>query len=138
MEKLKENMTLLDLTRKERQKNMTEAKQNLFHDLSELFSKPITKEDDILDYIPTQYIAEYVKNLGYDGIAYKSSLDRTISDSLSVPQKTNMVIFHYQKCTPVRSNVYRITDSSIKCEQIDDDKERKAIISPIEEALSQI
>lgn len=26
------------------------------------------------DYVPTQIIAELIKSLGYDGIAYKSSL----------------------------------------------------------------
>jgi hypothetical protein len=37
-------------------------------------SKPIRKDDKELDYIPTQYLCEFIKSLGYDGVEYKSSL----------------------------------------------------------------
>ena len=59
---------------------MSPAKINFFADLSALYSKPIANDDDVLDYIPTQFIAEYVKNLGYDGIAFRSSLTPELTD----------------------------------------------------------
>jgi hypothetical protein len=37
-------------------------------------SKPIRKDDKELDYIPTQYLCEFIKSLEYDGVEYKSSL----------------------------------------------------------------
>ncbi|NTW84069.1 MAG: RES family NAD+ phosphorylase [Chlorobiaceae bacterium] len=37
-------------------------------------SKPIRKEDKELDYIPTQYLCEFIKSIGYDGVEYRSSL----------------------------------------------------------------
>jgi len=38
------------------------------------FSKPVRPETKELDYIPTQYIAEWFKNKGFDGIRYGSAL----------------------------------------------------------------
>jgi hypothetical protein len=35
---------------------------------------PMRRFDSVLDYIPTQYICDYIKHLGYDGIRYKSTL----------------------------------------------------------------
>lgn len=38
-------------------------------------AKPMRRYDSELDYIPTQYICDFIKHLGYDGIKYKSTLD---------------------------------------------------------------
>jgi len=40
-------------------------------------SKPLRRDDNELDYLPTQYIAEFIKSLGFDGLRYKSSLSST-------------------------------------------------------------
>ena len=73
--------------------SMNEAKINLFAAISECFSKPVTDEDDTLDYIPTQYISEYAKNLGYDGIAFVSSVFPKVDfDDLG---GINFVIFNF-------------------------------------------
>ena len=37
-------------------------------------SKPLRRHDQKLEYLPTQYLCEYVKSLGYDAIEYGSSL----------------------------------------------------------------
>lgn len=37
-------------------------------------AKPMRRFDGLLDYVPTQYICDYIKHLGYDGIKYKSTL----------------------------------------------------------------
>jgi len=63
------------------------------------FSKPINT--NIHDYIPTQYIAEYLKKLGYDGIKFNSSLHQGGS---------NFTIFNYYKCKAVSSKLYKIKD----------------------------
>ena len=133
-----EQIRLLDFTIRNKNQKMSEVKQNLFNDLSELFSKPVTEDDDTLDYIPTQYIAEFAKKLGYDGIAFKSSLDMDMDDSFTRSVKTNIVVFNYKKCEPIHSNVYKITNNEIECEQIDDDTMKRNINSPIGETLDQI
>lgn len=40
------------------------------------FSMPVTPNDSVADYIPTQIIAELFKNNGLDGIEYKSDLGK--------------------------------------------------------------
>ena len=122
-----EDLNLLDFTMQKKPGKMTEAKQNLFFDLSILYSTPVTDDDNILDYIPTQYIAEYAKNLGYDGIIFTSSL---------TPERNqysfdffNAVIFKYEKCSVLKSNVFLITNNYVDCEQIDNDIEKLQIKS---------
>ena len=54
-------MRLFDFSMQNRPKKMNNTKENLLGALSQLYSKPVTEDDDTLDYIPTQYIAEFVK-----------------------------------------------------------------------------
>lgn len=135
---VKEKITLLDFTMQTIPKNMSEEKKTLFYDLSELFSTPIANSDDVLEYIPTQYIAEYVKNLPYDGIAFKSSL---LTESLGAGKplgEINIVVFNHEKCVAKASNVYKITENYLECEQVDQDKLRKEIVSPVIKALQSV
>lgn len=131
-----EQIRLLDFTVGHKPQRMSKSKYSLFCDLSELYSKPVTIDDDVLDYIPTQFIAEYVKSLGYDGIAFTSSLSPEIKDSGL--DRFNIVIFNYNKCTPIKSNVYIITHNYFECKQIDEDPKKSPIINHIEEKLKQI
>ena len=127
----KEELTLLDFTNSNKPRKMTSAKENLFSDLSGLFSKPVADEDDIKDYIPTQFIAEYAKNLSYDGIVFRSSLVPEIN--LSGLKRFNIVVFNYTKCEPVKSNVIQISNTYLDGEQTDADIERLEIDSYIAE-----
>lgn len=43
-------------------------------DINNAFAKPVTPNDELADYAPTQIIAEYLKEANIDGIVYKSSL----------------------------------------------------------------
>lgn len=76
----------------------------LFIFLGNLFSTPYQNEND---YLITQYISEKIKNLGYDGIAYKSSVYNGKND-------VNLVIFNYNKCDAISSELYKITALDIK------------------------
>ncbi|WP_179223702.1 RES family NAD+ phosphorylase [Paenibacillus tyrfis] len=42
--------------------------------ISAKFSKPVVPSEKELSYLPTQYIAEYFKQQGYDGLRYSSSV----------------------------------------------------------------
>ena len=120
-----EDLILLDFTIKTKPKKMTSPKENLFSDLSKLYSAPIADEDDTFDYIPTQYIAEYTKNLGYDGIAFTSSL--TPEDRESSIDRYNIVVFNYWKCSVIKSNIVSVSRNYLDCEQTDDDTEQLKI-----------
>lgn len=41
--------------------------------LEDELSKPVRKNENEIDYVPTQYLSEFIKYLGFDGIEYKSS-----------------------------------------------------------------
>lgn len=133
---VKEPIRLLDFTVQQKPSQMTDAKKNLFLDLSMLYSSPVSNTDDILDYIPTQYIAEYVKSKGYDGIAFSSSLVPEINERH--PERFNIVIFNYNKCFAKKSNLISVSGVEIGCEQIDNDASRLNICSLTEEMLDEI
>ena len=42
--------------------------------ISKDIAKPLRSQDSEIDYLPSQYIADYIKSLGYDGICFKSTL----------------------------------------------------------------
>ncbi len=70
-------------------------------------AKPMRRSDSILDYLPTQYICEYIKsikdlgNYSFQGIKYKSTMKE---------DGFNLVVFNEKllKCT--KTWVYDITD----------------------------
>jgi hypothetical protein len=47
--------------------------QSVWTHIDMAFARPITRNDDSADYVPTQIIAELFKSEGFDGIGYKSS-----------------------------------------------------------------
>ncbi|MFI3202511.1 MAG: RES domain-containing protein, partial [Eubacteriales bacterium] len=113
----------------ERKDNTKKEKEYL--ELSKLFSKPIVNDDDILDYVPTQYVAEYVKNLGYHGIAYSSLL----LNYENYKDKYNLLIFNYDRCDIVKSNLYKVDKIIIEYEK---DEERCKLVNYEDENLSNI
>jgi len=135
-----EDLTLLDFTLKEIPSKMSNTKLNLFMDLSMLYSKPVTSDDDILDYIPTQFIAEYAKNLGYDGITFRSSLTPELNDQDIYEHQEldryNIVIFNFNKCEATSSNIVNVTYNYLECEQVDSASKRIHINPPILEMYS--
>lgn len=85
-------------------KNSTQTQEgnggnNLLADyISKQFSKPYTGDD--LHYLPTQYISEYIKHLGFDGIRYASSLRK---------EGSNIVLFSNEHCKPICSDVVSVS-----------------------------
>lgn len=72
-------------------------------------------------YIPTQYIAEYAKRIGYDGIIYMSSLTPGINESGL--DRFNVVIFDYKTvCEVVRTNVVEVQENNVECDNVDGDR----------------
>ena len=49
--------------------------QAVWRDIDNAFSRPVSANDEHLNYIPTQIIAESLSVEKYDGIIYKSSLN---------------------------------------------------------------
>ncbi len=78
-------------------------KDNLLIDLAHLFAKPVLTDDDLIDYIPTQFIAELIKNLDYDGIIYPSSFGKSKETDYCI------VVFNFDKCEAICSEVIDIS-----------------------------
>jgi hypothetical protein len=66
--------------------------------LSYSFALPVDNEDEI-EYLPTQYLAEYIKKSGFDGIKYDSSLSEG---------GINVALFDQTKAEAISSRVYQV------------------------------
>lgn len=48
--------------------------QPFINELELNLSKPKRRSDNELDYLPTQYLSEFIKSIGFDGVEFQSSL----------------------------------------------------------------
>ncbi len=67
-----EDLKILDLTKMD---NDNSNINNFRKMISNFFSTPYAPGDTELEYLPTQYIAEFIKNKGFDGVKYKSAMN---------------------------------------------------------------
>ncbi len=67
--------------------------------ISNEIAKPLRRQDSELDYLPAQYISDFVKGLGFDGICYRSTLN--ISG-------LNYAMFNYKKLVCKDIELYHI------------------------------
>ncbi len=67
--------------------------------LEKELSRPIRRNDSKLDYLPTQYLSEFIKSLGFDAIEYRSSLN---------PKGFNLAVFNPQKLKCIKTYVHEI------------------------------
>lgn len=77
----------------------TEKEKCIWGNINTTFSRPISPNDSSLKYLPTQFLAEKFKLKGYDGIAYKSSLNEG---------GYNIALFDSQKVKCIRCHMYKI------------------------------
>ncbi len=72
-------------------------------------SSPLRRQDNELDYLPTQYLCEYIKHLGYDGVEYGSSLHEG---------GINLVIFNDNKLECTQTKVYEVSKIDIQSQEV--------------------
>jgi len=60
-------------------------------DIDRAFARPVTTSDDSADYTPTQVIAELFKMNDFDGIVYRSSLERGYNIALFEIQSADII-----------------------------------------------
>ena len=75
--------------------------------INKAFSSPAISSDK--DYLVSQYIAEFIKTLGYDGIAFDSA--RNFGG-------INLTLFDDSKCDFLGSEVHEVTSIKIKSKRI--------------------
>lgn len=81
--------------------DITQLAVNLsnFKRLGKEVAKPMRRHDSSLDYLPTQYLCDYIKSLGYAGFEYKSSMNEGGS---------NVAIFYPNKFKCVAVSVFDV------------------------------
>jgi len=68
--------------------------------LEEELSKPVQKQDVNLDYLPTQYLCEFIKSLGFDAVEYRSAM---------AEGGYNLAVFNDKKLTCSSVRHYEVT-----------------------------
>ena len=81
----------------------------LFDAFSSDLSKPLRSFDSELEYIPTQYICEYFKDRGVDGIMFQSSVRE---------DGKNLVLFYPEKAECVEVHPYEVNAITIGRESV--------------------
>ncbi|WP_313185095.1 RES family NAD+ phosphorylase [Lacrimispora sp.] len=75
--------------------------------ISTEIAKPLRRQDSDLDYLPAQYISDFVKSLGFDGICYRSSLNKG---------GLNYAFFDYKKFKCIDVKLYHIKSMNYEVE----------------------
>jgi len=75
--------------------------------LGEELTKPILPREAHLEYLPTQYLCEFIKHCGFDGVVYKSS----------VGEGDNYAIFDDDKLTVTDVFPYEVKETKIRAEK---------------------
>lgn len=81
----------------------------LFDAISSDLSKPLRSFDSELEYVPTQYICEYFKDSGADGIMFKSSVRK---------EGKNLVLFYPEKAECVEVFPYEVSKITIDRKEV--------------------
>lgn len=83
-----------------------EKENAVWGDIGYAFSRPVTRDEPHLDYIPTQIMAEAFRSRGWDGILYKSLLDS---------EGKNIALFDVNAGIFVDSCLYRTHSAAFTC-----------------------
>lgn len=68
-------------------------------ELGEELTSPVLPTAAAIDYIPSQFLCEFVKKAGYDGLAYRSSVGEGVNLALFQPDAGQAIEVHQVKVT---------------------------------------
>ncbi len=97
-----------------------ERERAVWQDIDRAFSQPVTSGDDAADYAPTQVVAEFFRENGFDGVAYGSSLGPGHNVALFDTEAAALVncgllqIRGVKLDLSIAANPYFVTDASVK------------------------
>ena len=101
--RLIDEVKIYDLTIADQYSTNQKKDVALFRVIQEHFSEPNT--GNAFKYLPTQYLGEIIKQIGFDGIRYKSSLRN---------DGVNIVLFNQKKCRSFRSDIIKVDSIELK------------------------
>jgi hypothetical protein len=82
-----------------------EKEKAVWIDIDNAFSRPVTLSDDKADYVPTQILAEFFRNAGYDAIIYKSQFGE---------KGYNVALFNVDDADAINCAPYDVTEIEVK------------------------
>lgn len=80
--------------------------------LTRIYNTPVLDEN----YLLCQYVSEFAKNIGFDGISFRSS---KVKIDFIKNEGINFVIFKHKKCEAVSSELYYIFDRNLEVKRKD-------------------
>lgn len=95
------------LGRKRPPRTAEEIKEALLYHVDNAFSRPVSLDDEEIEYLPTQIIAELVRRKGYDGIAYKSVFSGGRKDAY------NFALFELENANYINSCMCTVTEVQV-------------------------
>jgi hypothetical protein len=78
--------------------------------LGEELTRPVLPQAAAFDYTPSQYLCEFIKKCGYDGVIYRSSVSNGMNLALFRPDKATVGNVHRHTVTRVSVDISRLTD----------------------------
>jgi len=104
---------------------LLQSKMGLLTMLGEELTKPVSKDIAYLEYLSSQYVCEFIKSQGYDGVIYKSALGGG----------DNYAIFDESQLKPVSFKGVKVGGINIDCNNYTDINK---ITAPIESLTKKI
>lgn len=81
--------------------------------LSQAFQAPIRNSEKELEYLPTQYFAEYCKSKGIEGIKFLSSVNKN-----GYNENFNITLFEDKYVNYIKTDVYKINSIMYRSEKV--------------------
>ena len=117
--KVKEKVKIVDCSDTSEQEglfpiteNNINSKELVWYRVCQAFCAPVIVEDDFSEYVITQTIAEKFKDLGYDGVAYKS-----IFSNSNDQEHLNIALFNPEKADLLNTRFFKVkgVDVTYEC-----------------------
>ena len=103
-----QNLTISHLLQ-EKEPNKEEKENAVWIDIDNAFSCPVTRSDEMADYVPTQILSELFHHHGYDGLVYRSQFGE---------RGYNIALFEVQDAEVINAAPYKVTAIDVKYEKI--------------------
>ncbi|MEW6576721.1 MAG: RES family NAD+ phosphorylase [Pseudomonadota bacterium] len=74
--------------------------------LGDELTRPVVPKGAAIDYIPSQFLCEFIKKKGYDGVAYRSSISNGF----------NLALFMPSRARPLNCSMYSVENVNVSIE----------------------
>lgn len=94
---------------------------SIWTQINVVFSEPVSRSDDVGEYVATQILAELFQSMGFDGVAYRSSFGQN---------GYNVAAFNPDIATIETCTLYRITNVSYETKLVASDVYSDVDVAP--------